>query len=587
MKKSLAVVLTTLLTIIIGLFCIGCADKGDNGGAVATPINLTISKKGTFSWDEVKAATYKVSSDGVNYADVETNEVDVFDYIKSTAITKLYVKAVKDGKESLVAELPVEVIQLSAPEKPEIKEDDSTKAVQFVWNEVENVNQYSISINNGKWSKCLNPYWTPSTTGEYTIKVKCLGYVKITSSKNQIFLASDESALSETLEFLAGPVVSEDVINVIAWDAEEEFDSYNIWVDGIKAKENVASPLNLVEGDEAVLTKTGEYDIQIEGIKGEKSAFSNVLEKVGTSNINPNEIYSFDNRVAKFIYAMQGAEVSEEKYYGDSGASLKIDTSFNLGRMHLETYAGCDVKLEQVHTISYWVYVDSVAGASAVDYVPVKALPRLAYDWNDSVSPYRQDFYGVVVDSETPDKVPLNTWVKIMFNGIYMLHDNVLAINAEKDNSVWEDGVARDLVLYVDEIKYEDVDVDMENVGEYDYKMYSFGVNELGGFNFELGADNANETVTVSFEVCGRYDTSLENVDIGFRILNTDLPEGTHSHQKFVTLSKENISSAWQTVTMEITLNAEGNVFVCASHISENGIGEFEIYIRNVSVVSK
>lgn len=79
-------------------------------------------------------------------------------------------------------------------------------------------------------------------------------------------------------------------INTISWNMSEEIDSYNVYVDGKLAKENVTSPLNMVTGDNPAITATGEYNIQLEAVKGSTSTWSNILEEFGTSNINANEI---------------------------------------------------------------------------------------------------------------------------------------------------------------------------------------------------------------------------------------------------------------------------------------------------------
>ena len=58
----------------------------------------------------------------------------------------------------------------------------------------------------------------------------------------------------------------------------------------------------LTGGEDAAITKTGEYNVQLEAVSGAYSYWSNMLVEVGTYNINQGEIYSFDNRIARFPY---------------------------------------------------------------------------------------------------------------------------------------------------------------------------------------------------------------------------------------------------------------------------------------------
>ena len=124
-------------------------------------------------------------------------------------------------------------------------------------------------------------------------------------------------------------------------------------------------PLNLVE--EGYLTKTGEYDVQIKGVKEDGSfAWSNMLAEFGTGNINPNEFYSFDNRIFSTPIAKEGVGVSDEKYHGESGYSLRFEAGSGGGQINMVKYEGAmdGVDLRYVRSLSYWVYLDPIAGVT-------------------------------------------------------------------------------------------------------------------------------------------------------------------------------------------------------------------------------
>ncbi len=603
LKKFLLAVLAVLSISSVSIVCASCADScggtsvesSSSVGGEETPAGVTLGKDGTLTWPEVAGATYKISVDGTNYVDAASNSVSVFDYVKSTSVTKVYVKATKDGKDTAVGDIAVEVVQLATPAKPEIVFNEEMKTQQFVWNEVENVKQYSISVNDGKWTKYLNPYWTPGSTGAYTIKVKCIEYVKVSSSKNQIFLASGESEVSDTLNFIEGPVLSLDRIHVVSWAATEEFDSYNIWIDGVKVRENVESPLNLVTGDDPVITKTGEYDIQIEAIKGEQSVYSNVLEETGTMNINEGEIYSFDNRVYRLTAAKEGVEISDEQFHGESGYSLKLT---NPGQLNLVKYVDDginDIDFRTITKLSYWIYVPDTIEGYPYDYITNRQIPAIKYDATNSHTFANEEI------------IPLGEWTKVTFD-VTVQHEQVLILSFHYGYAAfWPDEVAFPMPsFYIDDISYEAIDIPPEGT-EYSGRATGyFGVNTAAKVLTGLTPDTL-------YRIRLQYQTNIDGKATELGLRNTDKLNITW-FSNATTLADpatygwgnpyDISTSGWKTLELNVMSNSVGDVYIGSATAGGDirplneeeeivlepypgGLKQFIYYFKDVAVVEQ
>ena len=551
------------------------------GKTVSAPENLKANSSGVLSWTAADGVEYEVSVNGSDYVSAENNSVNLLEFVKSAEVNKIYVRAKQGKKSSEPAVYELSVVQLAAPRKAEISADPVTHENTFVWNDVPNANRYYYSINGGKWISTNKTSFTPVTTGNFNISVKARGYF----NKNTIYLESAPSPVSDTLSFLLGPSLRNDRINCISWEAAEDFDSYNLWVDGVKVKENVTSPMNLVTGDDPVLTKTGEYDIQIEAIKGGKSAWSNIYEEFGTSNINQNEIYSFDNRICNLTEYRETAHISNERYHGDSGYSLKVFSDnwlqFNFIRYMHDVNV---IDFRDVSRVSYWIYVESVDDYE-YDYVPAYCLPAVKHG-EPNVS-----FFSSI-------NVPIGEWTKVTIDCENQYEITFLLVFHNAWADFWPDGKAHTYTMYLDDITYEMIDEDP--IDDYEYKFgYNRAVVNIGQYysndiqRFNFGSENANKKVVLEMDVCGTV-TGETTSNVGFALFN-DLPanmSGAEIERTFggyVTLERNKVSTLnWKKAYIGCTLNENGAIYLTGARTSNEGSAKpFKIYAKNIRLISE
>ena len=402
MRKILKRLLLACLMVLFALGMVACKDAKP-----VTPEGLKL-KNTELTWSEVEGLTYEVSVDGTTYVATEDNSVDLLDIVTSESVTTIYVRAKSGKSKSEPATYDIVVVRLAKPEKPTISNNEETHELQFVWEEVENADKYYYSVNGGKWISTSKTNFIPSMEGEYTLSVKARGY----ADKNTLYLESEASEVSDVLSFRVGPNLMNENVNCINWESETEFDSYNLWINGEKVRENVTSPMNLVTGEDPVVTRTGEYDIQIEAIKDGQSAWSNIFKEWGTTNINEGEIFSFDNRQLRLTKHHAGAQISNEQFHGDSGYSLKL---YDVPQLNFIQYAADGINAvdyRDVTQISYWIYIEPIDGYEK-DYVPAVCLPAAKYDY------YASYF--------SPIDAPIGEWTKITipcynsYDGVFIL----------------------------------------------------------------------------------------------------------------------------------------------------------------------
>ena len=520
MKRLALAVLAVCLVVCCAIGLIAC-EKSD-ADALAAPAQLELKSSGRLTWKGVEGAVgYEVSVNGTDYTAVEEEEIDIFTLVKDVSVTKIYVRAKSETQTSEAAELAVTVRQLAAPEKPTVSEDSETHAKQFHWPEVENANRYGVKVNdNENWVSIKNNFWTMTEDGAYSIAVKCLAYADGTT----IYLESAASEESDEAVYIAGPLLYCDTLNEIYWQLEDgsSFARYDLWIDGKEAAKDVGyhgseDPLDLVE--EGYLTKTGEYDIQIKAVKeGDTFAWSNMLSEFGTGNINPNEFYSFDNRIFSTPIAKEGVGISDEKYYGESGYSLKIEPGSGGGQINLVKYEGAldDVDLRYVRGISYWVYFEPVSGVADTSVDTVDAF-KVAYD--DSLGNYQNRIYAAgKSDYEDGTTIPVNRWTKVTVDACLNEYDNVIILS-------WTVETGNNFTIYLDEILVETVETipaETEYTAQY--------VPAAGWFSGAAAkvAENQMPGATVTMKM--DLQTSADGIaDENFALASLGAPTGSNA----------------------------------------------------------
>ena len=580
MKKIALVLLTLCLAACFAIGLAGCADgKGpssETGGFIA-PTELEINSSGKLTWKKVDGATgYEVSIDGSDYTAVTETQIDIFTLIDDVSVTKIYVRAKNDTQTTAAAELAVTVKQLSAPAKPAVSEDEETHAVRFTWTEVENANRYGVKVNdNANWVSIKNNYWTLTSEGEYSIAVKCLAYVDGTT----IYLESAASETSETVSYIAGPVLFCDTLNEIYWQLEDgaSFAQYDLWIDGKEAAADIGyygneDPLDLVE--EGYLTKTGEYDIQIKAIKENGSfAWSNMLSEFGTGNINPNEFYSFDNRIFVTPIAKEGVGVSDEKYHGESGYSLKIEPGSGGGQINMVKYEGAldDVDLRYVRSISYWVYLEPLSGVTDSTVDTADAF-KVVYD--DSLGNYQNRIVAAgKSDYEDGTKIPVKTWTKVTIDSCLNEYENVIILG-------WTTGMSENYTIYLDDILVEKVETLPEGTS------YTAQYTPAGGWFSGAGAKVAeNQTPGASVTLKVILQTSADGkADENIKMTAMNGVTGCNANWQDCYTDIDTSKTGWREVFFEAKVAADGNLYLGAAYMADDG-SSFSIYIKDVEIV--
>ena len=575
MKRLALAVLAVCLVVCCAIGLIAC-EKSD-ADALAAPAQLELKSSGRLTWKGVEGAVgYEVSVNGTDYTAVEEEEIDIFTLVKDVSVTKIYVRAKSETQTSEAAELAVTVRQLAAPEKPTVSEDSETHAKQFHWPEVENANRYGVKVNdNENWVSIKNNFWTMTEDGAYSIAVKCLAYADGTT----IYLESAASEESDEAVYIAGPLLYCDTLNEIYWQLEDgsSFARYDLWIDGKEAAKDVGyhgseDPLDLVE--EGYLTKTGEYDIQIKAVKeGDTFAWSNMLSEFGTGNINPNEFYSFDNRIFSTPIAKEGVGISDEKYYGESGYSLKIEPGSGGGQINLVKYEGAldDVDLRYVRGISYWVYFEPVSGVADTSVDTVDAF-KVAYD--DSLGNYQNRIYAAgKSDYEDGTTIPVNRWTKVTVDACLNEYDNVIILS-------WTVETGNNFTIYLDEILVETVETipaETEYTAQY--------VPAAGWFSGAAAkvAENQMPGATVTMKM--DLQTSADGIaDENFALASLGAPTGSNAAWQDSYMKLDTSKTGWREVTFQAKVAADGCVYLGAVYMADDGHWA-SIYIRDVEII--
>lgn len=552
MKKSLLLVAAT--TLALG---VSCAPKGPIPEAV---VDLAFaSSDGEVSWSASKDATeYGYAVNEVDLGTTKETSLNIFDVVMDPSATSLKVWALHGKAKSEAATLSFKTFKLATPNKAVVASDPKTNDYMLRWDEVENANKYLVSVNGGKQVTYHTNSFKPSAKGTFSIEVQAKRYVD--KKNSAVYLASEISEKSETLSYLPGPALRNEEINVISWSSEEEFDSYNLWVDGKKIRENVVSPMNLVTGENPVLTKTGEYNIQVEAIKNGTSYWSNVQEAFGTSNINPGEIYSFDNRVFNKNIPSgvdAGWTITSDQAHS-APYSMYVPTQLQVNMQKYASNDINDVDYRRINKISYWVYIPKIEGYSGS--VQGVNLPPIVFDgWGEDAAHGRL----VSFPKETLQDIPYETWTELHYE-VENQYDNVV-IFGKGATIMLDDGVTEVSVpFYMDDITYDDIDS-----VDYDYK-FKYDMDLCGGSwsnqpqKLSFGKEFANQDVEISMDVCGTAAKAGTH-EIGF---------GHYDEKHNLTgmhfaLDRAKISSLeYQKITFPAKLDENGDFFTTLFEIN-------------------
>lgn len=544
---------------------------------LSAPVDLKMNNKGVLSWEDVDSATAYEVVIGDQVKTVEDNKQDLFALVSTAGDYTVSVSAV--GGEAATYEF--KAVQLAAPSTPVIVEDPETHAMKFVWEGAENTRAYLQQVNDGNWVSNTESYYEISSTGSYAISVKAKGY----AANNVLYLESPATAVSETYEHKQGPVLQLLGMEVINWTVEDDvvFDSYNLWVNGVKVKENVECG---EEGYDIVansaVTKTGEYNIQLEAVDNGQSYWSNMLVEVGTYNINENEIYSFDNRIANFPVKKDGISVSNEQYHGESGHSLRYEATkaeqINLVRYAREGHAN-DISYKTIKKVSYWVYIEPIEGFEG--QFPASDLPAVKWEKEWENGSYK------VASFPATEAVPFGEWTKVEIDNIENAYGNILILQY-----AWQLG--QDYVIYIDDITFEEVWEQVE-VADAEYEVkYTASASRIGSWQayesteLSFGEENANATLTVTMEVCGNAPANIANGSLGF--FNDMAPNVNPTENfQFLWIDTDKVSAidTWKTLTIQLKTNDKGKCYLAGAYNqSGDKIAPFSIFIKNVQIAS-
>ena len=588
MRKILMAILTTLASCLLFVGC-GDSTKNSNDNTLDTPTSIKMSSKGVLSWDEVdKATSYELVIGGETTM-VESEKQDLFELITIPGEYTVSITAKNSSVSSETASYSFTAVKLATPTKPTIETDPISHTAQFVWTGGEKTRAYLQQINGGKWVSNSNAYYEITSSGSYTISVKAKGY----AANNVLYLDSDASEVSETYEHQQGPVLSLLDMSLIDWTVEDgvTFDTYNLWLNGEKVKEDierVEGGYNLILGEDPAITKTGEYNIQIEAVKDGNSYWSNMLYEVGTYNINAGEIYSFDNRVAKFPVIKEGGYISNEKFHGDSGYSFCFDAQhseqFNFVKYAADEHAN-NINYLTIKKISYWVYVEPIAGYEGS--FPAADLPGIKWEkqWTVVNGEEETKTYKGCIFPATED-IPFGEWVKVEIDNIQMAYSNILIMSFRKT-------LAENYFIYIDDICFEEVYETIE-VSDAEYSAsYTAAAKYMGswfGWDFtelDFGVENANKTITVSMEVCGNADSTLGTDRVGF--FNTLEADKDPKDFQWLYIDAAKISSldSWNTITLQVKTNSEGKCYFTGVGVvkDNNKVDPYTIFMKNINVI--
>ncbi len=615
LQKFLVVVCVLLAG--LAMFC-GC--NSGNNAKLATPTELTLDKKGVLSWTATEGTSYEISVDNQTWKAVEDgNEANLLDIVTSTATTKVYVRATQGSKKGEAAEFALTVEKLPTPEKPEKVVDEETHSMRIEWAKVSDADKYEVKVNDGNWTTSSKAYYVPNKTGDYVVTVRCKGF----ADDGVLYLASDSSVSSDSIKFVEAPALSVPNINVLACSSSVVFDSYNLWIN----KSNTAEKwkvedvefdegqLNLVIGETPVLTETGEYDIQLEAIVDGVSWWSEMLYEVGTSNINENELFSFDNRndPQSPTTRQTAVSVSNEHYLGKAegkvGYSLKIDGSE--GRLKpmtgLVKYAASglnEIDFRNVTKVSYWVYLPSGqvdAAGNEVTALSDSQLPMMRYEENvqtaDGESEWAaQSFFPIGYT------VPADTWTKITLN-VENMYDHILtfvtAYVSENNLVVYLDDFTYDVITDRSQIIYPEANqpAGTEYVLKYtNLSSFSGAWYGLGRVKLSFGEEYANKRIMFRVDVMGTAPAvadqySLPNLVTHKTLIGDKASDGSSLCLGYYGFPKGTVTqmSEWKTVSFNTLLNENGDVYVnVAGQDNNNRIEEeFLVYMKNVQMVTE
>ena len=593
MRKIWIAICTLLASCLMFAGCMGGGSTSQSSDAVlSAPASIKMNSKGVLTWDAVDDATAYEVAIGSETTTVETNKQDLLAVITEAGSYTVTVAAKDETKTSETISYSFTAVKLETPSTPVLETDPDTHITKFVWTGGANTRSYLQQINGGKWVSNTTGEYSVSSTGSYVISVKAKGY----AAKDILYLDSDASAVSETFEYQQGPVLSLVEMCLINWSVEDgvEFDSYNLWVNGKLAKEGVETTeegYNLILGDSPAITKTGEYNIQIEAVKNGASYWSNMLEEVGTYNINENEIYSFDNRIAKFPVIKEGYTITNERYHGDSGYSFRFDAEhseqFNFIRYAASEHAN-DFSYYKIKKISYWVYVEPIEGYEGM--FPASDIPSVKWEkpWtrvNAETKEESKTYIGC--QFKATEDIPFGEWVKIELDNVQMAYGNILIMSFAKI-------LPENYVIYVDDICFEELYEDV-TVADAEYSVsYSAVSDHMGswtGYEYtelDFGEENANKTLTVSMDVCGNANPAFGDKGAGIFSVFTPDKDPIYGEYEYIYMDANKFSSldTWNKVVIQIATNAQGKCYItgmCNRSIDE--VEPFNIYFKNIAVV--
>ena len=583
LRKLVAVTLASASAMSFTSCSLFNKDKGGDGGeqtaGLAKVTNIKFEGKGgDLVWDEVQGATsYEYQIDGGNVESVETNELNIFDVVTSVATNSIKIRAVEGEKRSEFETFTFTCEKLPTPNKPYLVTDEESHEKIFTWDLVEKAFKYEVSINDKPYITYQTNEFKPTSSGTYHVKVRCKSYVKDT--QKIVYLQSDVSEQSDSYTYLQGPVLSVGSMNTIEWFGEIEFEQYNIYINGEKTKENVTSPLNLVTGNEPIITKTGEYDIQIEAIKNGNSYWSNIQKEVGTSNINEHEIYSFDNRKFNYNVPSQtdpGWKVSDEQSHSEP-YSLYIPQQT---QVNVQKYASSginDINFTKVTKMSYWAFVPEIPGYSKTTVKGIN-LPSIMYDgWPTGETPHAR-----CISYCNEEEVPIGEWTKLTFD-VENQYERTINFGPGAKLEL-DDKSTISVPLYLDDLCYDELDPEGLNYDQrlrYGWQLASHAWSGKAQKVASFGPEYANKLVEITMDICGTAE-STGSIKLGLAKFDEEKKEVSD----YLELDRSYISSTtYKQIKFKWMLDGNGD-FITAikeDRATADSNEAFSIYLKDIT----
>lgn len=205
------------------------------GYKLHAPEITNISDAGILSWNinpqsltnsKVHGISLAIGND--TYSKDALNEIDITEYVQSSNVQSVALRAVGDGAAILDSEpsVSVEVMKLNTPQNLGVVNAEKN----IVWNEVSNASTYRLRYVYTKDGSGATQTLQKASFGigdmkaeEFTVYVRAMGYAN--SVRSRYYISSDE--VSAVFTKLASPVIDREGTDYV-WDAVSKATGYTV-----------------------------------------------------------------------------------------------------------------------------------------------------------------------------------------------------------------------------------------------------------------------------------------------------------------------------------------------------------------------